>query len=213
MTVNRCINPAAKANASGWGGSASPTRSAALTGLPRTTGVASTGSGFISTPTGVAVAGDTLQVSFYIKNASGSTIAGGKQVFVGFTRSSGGDDFSQSFNTPALGVDGNAQRVTHLCTAAPANATGIYLIIDSLPAGIQVTACMFDPSGTDNPYGDGDTSGWDWDGADGNSSSQTVTIPTDFVTTVYNGTSEVDAAVTVWSGHAELEAAVTDIAT
>lgn len=122
-------------------------------------------------PTGAVAPGDVVTISFYVKNSTGSPQAGGRQVFVAFTRSAGGDDFSQSFNTPALGLDGNAQRVTFTASAAPALATGIYLLIDSIPASIDITAVMYEIAATSPDYQDGDSSSWQWDGADGNSTS------------------------------------------
>lgn len=168
---NLCPNPAAKNNATGWGGSASPTRRTDLTSLPKATGVRSTGSGYISPPTGVVAPGDIVTISFYIKNSTGGAIASGKTVFIGYTRSAGGDVFPENFNTPAIGVNGNVQRVTFTTAAAPALATGIYLVIDSLPVDIDVTAVMYEPGATSTDYQDGDSTGWTWDGTDGNSAS------------------------------------------
>lgn len=165
---NSCPNPAQGANSTGWGGSASPARSTSLTGMSRTTGAEATASGYIQTPDGAVTAGRQVTVSFDIKNASASDIAGGKAVFVGF-RTAGGDNFDNSFNTPALGVVGNAQRTAHTFTA-PAGATAVFLIIDSLPVGIQVTAVKYEDGPADGTYFDGEPPG-SWDGTQYNSTS------------------------------------------
>lgn len=206
MTVkNLCTNPSAKVNTTGWtNSSATFVRSTSLTGMPRTTGIKTTGGGFIWTPPGAVAPGDLAKVSFYIKNSTGATIAGGKQVFIGYTLSAGGPNFpGDSFNTAALGVDGNVQRASYTTAAAPALATGVFMLIDSLPADIDITAVMFEVGSTLNPYGDGDTSGWVWDGASGNSSSQEAPAA-GFTVTVWNGSTEdTVGSVTVWDGASE----------
>lgn len=214
MTLrNLCPNPTAKNNATGWGGPGTPVRQTSLTGMPRSTGVrCTTGTNYVQTPTGSVAAGDVITVSFYIKNSTGGTIASGKQVFVAYTRSVGGDTFPESFNTAALGVDGNVQRASFTCAAAPANATGIYLVIDQLPTNVDITAVAYDPSGTLNAYKDGDDSGWAWDGTDGNSSSSEA-APAGLGVTVWNGSTELPVgSVTVWDGATEQPASVAEIA-
>lgn len=161
---NLCPNPAAKSNATGWSGSAAAARVTGLSGFPRTTGVKSTGAGFIQSPTGTCAAGDQLVVSL-VQQAP--TPLGNKTVYIAFTRSAGGDDFSQ---TTLTNLDGTIRRTTATVTA-PANATGVYLLLDAVPADVVMTAVMFEPGAVDGGYADGDTSGWAWDGTDGNSSS------------------------------------------
>lgn len=181
---NLCPNPAAGTNATGWSGTALPARDPAVTGMLVTTGIESTGSGFIQTPTGVVTPGQDVTVSFQIKNNSGGTIAGGKQVFVAFTRSAGGDDFTQSFNTAALGINGNVQRASGT-VVAPALATGVYLVIDGLPADIQVTAVLYETVAALDTYFDGDSPSCTWDGAADNSTS------------TFNDTSEISSDLDV----------------
>jgi hypothetical protein len=177
---NLCINPACKNNTTSWGGNATYARSTSLTGMPRTTGIAITGgSGFVQTPTGACSPGQVITVSFYIKNNTGGSEPSGRDVFVAYTRDGEGDTFPQSFSTAALGDDGNVQRASLTCNAAPALATGIYLVIDNLNiVGIEVTAVLYEVSGTLGTYGDGDTAGWVWDGTDGNSTSTLNEGPT-----------------------------------
>jgi len=143
--------------------------------MSRATGITTTSSGgFVRPPTGVVATGDVTTVSFDIKNSTGGTISGGNQVFVGYTLSGGGEDFPENFNTAALGPDGTVQRASFTTGAAPALADGIFLIIDNLPADISVTAVRYGETAT---YADGDTAGWVWDGADGNSSSSEAPDP------------------------------------
>ena len=172
-------NPACKNNLTGWAGTATYARSTTLTGMNRSTGIAITGgSGFVQTPTSADpagipfAAGDVITVSFDIKNNTAADIASGRQVFIAYTRSAGGDVFPESFNTAALGVVGHVQRASFTCAAAPALATGIYLIIDQLnTAGIEVTAVLYEKVNAVDTYFDGDTTNGSWDGADGNSVS------------------------------------------
>lgn len=179
---NLCPNPACGSNATGWAGTASPARVTGLTGLPVTTGANATGSGFITTPTAVCAPGQVMTVSFYVKNNTGGTIAGGKQVFISYTRSSGGDTFPESFNTPALGVNGNVIRASFTTAAAPALATGLYLLIDNLVLDVEVTAVLLENGSTLDTYFDGNTASCTWDGTANNSTStfnDTTTVTSD----------------------------------
>lgn len=206
---NLCPNPACGTNTTGWGGSAGITRSTGLTGMPVATGITVTSGGYVQTPTMTIAPGDVTTVSFYIKNRTGGTIAAGKQVFIGYTRSSGGDTFPENFNTAALGVDGNVQRASFTCLPAPANATGLYLIIDQLLTDVDVTAVQYENPGPLDTYFDGDTPGAVWDGTPDNSTS---TLGGGLAVTVWNGTVELPASVTVWDGATEQPASVTEIA-
>lgn len=176
---NLCPNPACGTDTTGWIAQGSLVRTAAITGMPVSTGVNVTGNGFVKPPTGVAAPGDVFTVSFYIKNNSGSTISPGKQVFISYTRSVGGDAFPESFNTASLGVDGTVQRASFTTAAAPADTTGIYLTIDQLVVGVEVSAVLYEKVGTLDTYFDGNSTGATWDGATNNSTS---TLPDPTVT-------------------------------
>ena len=176
---NLSPNPACGTDTTGWIAQGSLARTTSITGMPVTTGIAVTGNGFVKTPTAVAAPGDVFTVSFYIKNNSGSTISPGKQVFISYTRSAGGDTFPESFNTASIGVDGNVQRASFTTAAAPADTTGIYLTIDQLVVGIEVSATLPEKVGTLDSYFDGNTAGATWDGTTNNSTS---TLPDPSVT-------------------------------
>lgn len=167
---NLCPNPGAKNNSTGWSGSAAPARVTGLAGFPVTTGMKSSGSGFITSPTGVCASGDQLVVSLYQQSP---TALGNKTVYAAFTRLAGGDDFSQTFLT---NLDGTVKRTTATVTA-PALATGVYLLLDAVPTDVVMTAVMFEPGAVDGGYADGDSVGWAWDGADGNSASSEQDLP------------------------------------
>lgn len=168
---NLCPNPACGANITGWTGSATPVRATGITGMLVTTGANATASGDITTPTGTVAPGDIVTVSFQIKNNTAGTIASGSQVFIGYTRSAGGNTFPESFNTLGLGVAGHVQDVSFTCAAAPALATGIFLVMINLVADIQVSACMYEITGTPGAYFDGSFPSSTWDGAPHNSTS------------------------------------------
>lgn len=191
---NLCPNPAAKNDATGWSGTAAAGRVTGLTGFPVTTGMKSTGAGFIVSPTGACSPGDQLVVSLY---QQAPTALGNKTVYAAFTRSAGGDDFSQTFTT---NLDGTIVRATATVTA-PANATGVYLLLDGVPADVVMTAVMYEPGTVDGGYADGDTSGWVWDGADGNSTSSEASGPS---ATLWDGASEVPVNLTLWDGASEV---------
>jgi len=175
MTRQNLIpNPAAKVNATGYSGSAAPARATDFpANMPRQTGVRATGSGFIQTPAAPCAAGDVFTVSFYQHNGS-SAFQFTRTVYIAYTRSAGGDTFPETFTTPQLGDIGASNRVSFTTAAAPANATGIYLVWDSLVTGLGMTAVLLEKVSALDAYGDGDVPGWQWDGAAGNSASTMV---------------------------------------
>lgn len=170
---NLCPNPACKNDTTGWGGNSTFARTTSITGTPRSTGITWTGNGFSQPPTGVVAPGDVVTVSFYIKNNTGLTVTA-RTVFVAYTRSAGGDTFPESF-TVTPGTTGSIVRGSFTCAAAPALATGIYLVIDQLNGtsgtGFDITAVLYEKVGALDTYFDGDSAGGSWDGADGNSAS------------------------------------------
>lgn len=205
MTANLCPNPAAKNDLTGYTGTSGQTRVTGLTGFPRTTGLHFSGNGYVQTPAGVRAAGDTTHVSFYIANNTGF-VQNNKTVYISY-HTSGGDQFPETFQY-SLAI-GEKKRVTATSTVpAPTGTTGVYLVIDSLNgalgSGFDISCVMFDPDGI-NTYNDGDSSGWVWDGADGNSSSQPSSGPSVFV---WNGSTEVPGALTVWNGSSEVSGTI-----
>lgn len=174
---NLCPNPAAKNNTTGYSGSAAIARVTDLPApCPRATGIRVSGGGYIATPIAVCAPGDVFTVSFYGHNG-GSFSESDKTVYVSYTQSAGGDLFPQTF-TFALGAIGNVARASFTTAAAPANATGIYLVWDAVGVGYGMTSLLFEKVGALADYADGDSSGWVWDGADGNStSSESAAVP------------------------------------
>lgn len=176
LRTNFCPNPGCKHNVTGWNASSAAfTQITGVTGMSRTTALKWTGNGFVQTPTGDCDEGDVIAVSFEIQNNVGFSHAGGRQVFVGFPLDGGGTDFSQSFNTPALGPDGNTVRGEYVTSPAPSGANGVFLIVDSLNGefanGFYLTAVLYEKVGAVDTYIDGDSPGGTWLGADGNSVS------------------------------------------
>lgn len=172
MRVNLCPNPAAKVNATGYAGSGTPARATDFPtpAAPRSTGVRATTGGFIQSPAASCAPGDVFTVSFYQHNGS-AAFQFGRTVYIGYTRSAGGDTFPETFNTGTLGDIGAVARTSFTTAAAPANATGIYVLWDSLAVGLGMTAVLLEKVSALDTYADGDTPGWVWDGADGNSTS------------------------------------------
>jgi len=200
---NLCPNPAAKNNATGWSGSGTPARATDFPGtLPRTTGVRATAGGFIQCPAAACAPGDIFTLSFYQHNGS-AAFQFSRTAYVGYTRSAGGDVFPETWNTGNLGDIGSTLRTSFTTAAAPALATGVYFLWDSLAVGLGITAALLEKVGAVNSYADGDTSGWTWDGANGNSTSSELSGPQVYV---YNGSIEVPASVFVWDGATEVPA-------
>lgn len=175
MTRQNLIpNPAAKVNATGYSGTGTPVRATDFpANMPRQTGVRATASGFVQTPAAPCAAGDVFTVSFYQHNGS-AAFQFTRTVYIAYTRSSGGDVFPETFTTPTLGDVGASNRVSFTTAAAPANATGIYLVWDSLVSGLGMTAVLLEKVSALDAYGDGDVPGWQWDGTAGNSASTMV---------------------------------------
>jgi hypothetical protein len=172
---NLAPNPAAKNDTAGYGGSATFARTTDFpAGCPRSTGVRLSAGGYLTTPAAACAEGDVFTVSFYGHNG-GTFFEFGKTVYISYTRSSGGDAFPETFSF-ALGDIGNVVRGSFTTQPAPANATGIYLVWDALGPGYGMTGLLLEKTGTLQDYADGDTSGWAWDGADGNSTSSELAV-------------------------------------
>jgi hypothetical protein len=205
MRQNLCPNPAAKADATGYTGSGTPARATDFpANCPRQTGVRATTSGFIQSPAAPCAPGDVFTVSFYQHNGS-AAFQFGRTVYVAYTRSSGGDTFPETFNTGTLGDIGAVARTSFTTAAAPVNATGIYVLWDSLAVGLGMTAVLLEKVSALDAYGDGDVPGWTWDGTAGNSGSTMV------AETLFSGQEPVNHAAydsTVYSLGSYLTAAV-----
>jgi hypothetical protein len=178
---NACINPACGANVTGWGGGSTPTRSTGLASLPVTTGAHYTANGFVQGPDATAAPGQTWTISVYVQNNTGFAL-GTKNIYAAWHRSAGGDDFSAAsgFSLPT-----GTTRMSVTGTA-PANTTGLFLVLDSLNAtfgtGVEVTALLYEQVGSLDSYFDGNTASASWDGVAENSSSTlttTVTVTSD----------------------------------
>lgn len=168
---NLCTNPAATNDTTGWASNTTFVRTTSITGMPVTTGINFTGNGFMQTPPGVCAPGDVITMSFYIKNNTGIDIPA-RTCYVGFTRSAGGDTFPETYTvTPGTSL----VRASFTAAAAPALATGVYTLIDSIngtaPGGIDISAVLLEKSASLGTYFDGTVGGGTWDGAAGNSSS------------------------------------------
>jgi hypothetical protein len=195
---NLCPNPACGANVTGWGGGSVPTRATGIAGLPVTTGAHYSANNYAQTPTGVASPGTTYTVSMYVNNASTLPL-NNKILFLSFTRSAGGDDFSQTTTvTVATGVS----RIS-ITGVAPALTTGVYLILDTFNAtfgaGVDLSACLIEASGSLGTYFDGNTANASWDGTANNSTStladSTVT-PNGLAVPITFGTATVSLGIT-----------------
>ncbi len=166
---NACTNPACGSNVTGWGGGSTPTRVTGLSGFPVTTGAQYTSGTFQQTQSGVAVPGTTYTGSIYIR--SNGLDQNSKTFYLGFTRSSGGDDFS---NNTSISISNGVVTRLSLTAVAPALATGVYVLVDGINAGvvpIDITAVLLEAASGVDTYFDGNSSGGSWDGTANNSAS------------------------------------------
>jgi len=171
--VNLAKNPSASVNATGWTGTAFPTRVTGLVGHPRTTGLISNTSGSSYFRLDVAAAAPVTPGQVYTVSVWGeSDDVGDLATCYLVWYDSGGADLTyfnygnfqlQAANTPTLKVMGNA--------VAPAGAVSVGVIIDC-QIGAILSSAKVEPGADPTDYGDGDSSGWVWDGTAGLSSSQ-----------------------------------------
>jgi hypothetical protein len=173
-------NPAAGVDLTGWTSSTcSPVRATGLAGLPRTTGVQSTGSGFFRTPTVACAPGDQFTVSFYTRNDS-AAFQFGHTIYIGYTTSGHGEQFPETFvsTNVDIGAVARSSKVADV-TKVPVDATGIFLIMDSYPAGITQSAVLFEKVAAVDTYFDGTFPDAAWDGTtDLSASTRTYTLET-----------------------------------
>lgn len=199
---NLCPNPAAKNNNTGYAGTGTPGRATDFPSpaCPRTTGIRATTSGYVQTPAAACAAGDVFTASFYGHNGTASDFDFGHTVYIAYTRSAGGDTFPET-HVFATGAVGTTSRFSFTAAAAPALATGIYLLWDSLITGYGLTGVLLEKVAALDTYADGDTSGWAWDGTNGNSTSSELSGP---AATLWNGTAEVPVTLSLWDGASEV---------
>jgi hypothetical protein len=136
----------------------------------------------------------------------------GHTVYISYTTSGHGEQFPETFLTTTL-VDGASGRMSAVATIAsiPADVTGIFLIIDSMPTGINITAVQFEPGSSVGSYFDGSFPGCTWDGAADLSASTFNDTPVGPALSVWNGSAEVGATVSVWNGTAEVPAVIDSV--
>lgn len=166
---NLCPNPACGSNVTGWTGGAAPTQATGLSGFPVTTGSHYVSGTFQQTPAGAVTPGVTYTASVYVR--TNSLGASGKTLYLGFTRSAGGDVFP--FTAPFSTVADTVTRID-VSGEAPALATTAYLVIDGINAAVSsvdATAVLIEAAAATDTYFDGDSALASWDGTPDNSTS------------------------------------------
>lgn len=163
---NACPNPAVSVDTTGWGGNATPTRTA-VTGFLRSFAARYSGASFIETPRGAVTAGAIVTLSVYarVNGALPSTI---RSYIAWYTAGGSAISFdSQSHPDLAAAV------VTRLARTgtAPALAAAASLIFDNFGGILDFTAMLTELADSALPYADGDSEGWEWDGTPGVSAS------------------------------------------
>jgi hypothetical protein len=167
---NTCPNPALSVNATGWSGSAVPTR-AAVSGFLRPWAARYVPVSFIETPRAAVAPGLVWTLSLYAQlNSAFATVS--ISSYIAWYNASGGSIQFDTLSLPQL-ANGVTTRLVRTGTA-PALAATASLIFDgtgSLHNWIDFTAMLVEQTDGANPYADGDSDGWEWDGTSGLSSS------------------------------------------
>lgn len=166
---NLSPNPACGANVTGWAGGATPAQSGSVSGFPVPSGAVYTAGTFQQTPTGAATPGVVYTGSVYVLSAGFPQ--SGKTLYLAFTRSVGGDDFS---NTTSFSVPASTVTRISITATAPASTTGMYLVLDAMNAAsatITLSANLMEAAPALDTYFDGNTGGASWDGTANNSTS------------------------------------------
>lgn len=212
---NRCVNPACGVNTADWGGTNTFTRTTSITGMPVTTGINCTGTGFIRTPWGAITPGESVYASFYTKNRT-AEFKFGRTVYVGYNLSGGGDTFpGQNYSVIIDAVDA-VVRHGQLLGPAPANATSVFLIVDDINAttggtGIEFSAMMYEPVSALDSYFDGSFPNCTWDVVAHNGPSTYTEPLAGLAVSVWNGSAEIPAEATLWNGSVEIPASFDSI--
>lgn len=132
-------------------------------------------------------------------------------VYVSYTTASG-DQFPETFSTPNVDI-GNVVRASKVANAAlvPANVTGIFLIIDSMPAGIIISSVLLEKVGALDSYFDGSFPNSSWDGAVDLSTSTFSDVVAGPTASLWTGSAEVPLTVHLWDGATEVPLTIDSI--
>lgn len=170
MRVNLCPNPALKNNDEGWWGGSRTT--SGTSGMSRSTGYTASDHAYL--PKADIEVGKRYVFSAEVQGNGGNR-TGTAQIDwysrSGWMGSAGEVSFSVN--------NGQTKRIYTLVGTAPAGAEKALLNIDELSGSVIVTAALYEETSTsDGSYFDGDTTGAQWDGKNGNSTSRLM--PTSF---------------------------------
>jgi len=171
---NRCVNPHADVNTSGWAAaSGTLSRITNATGFPKITAVQTDSLvGAFTTAPGAVTPGETITISAGVKPTGA---AGAVNPFIEW-RDSGGAVLSYSAGTPVTCQTNVVTRVS-ATGVAPAGAAFAAMLHGNMFGSRQVGAVLIEEGDVANDYGDGDIVGWAWAGATGLSASAVVPEP------------------------------------
>lgn len=165
---NACVNPAVDVDVTGWGGEATPTRTA-VTGFGRLQAARYTAGTFMRTAGGAVTAGQDYTLSVYLRPANG--LSAGNTIYIEWLNSGGG---VITYTTTGYSiVDGTVTR-SSVTGTAPAGAVTAQLILDGVNytvTALDATMVLIEQTGTLDAYFDGNSSGGSWDGTPGSSPS------------------------------------------
>jgi hypothetical protein len=176
---NLCPNPALSIDATGWGGGSAPTRTA-VTGFVRDWAARYSPSGsFQETPRSAVTAGQIYTLSLYARLTSAFATSSCNS-YIGWYNAGGG---AISFPAQAL-PDLQNGVITRLIRTdvAPVGAAFASLVFDNIGGtNIDYTAMLVELDSSAQPYADGDSASWQWDGTPGLSPSSELQVSTGLV--------------------------------
>jgi hypothetical protein len=180
---NLCTNPSLDNNNTGWGGGETPVRTS-VSGFPRSFAARYSTSTFMLGPSGTASAGNTYNVSVYVRPAS-FAITGTLAIQ---WNDGGGNEISETqISFPGTSA-GTVTRVS-ISGTAPASTASLRLLHFGENYAVNLvdfTAVLYEQAGSLGTFFDGNSPGAVWDGTSGNSSS---TLP-DAATAIPHMTSQ-----------------------
>lgn len=170
---NACPNPALANDATGWSGDGTGGRTA-VTGFTRPWAMQVTSAVYIQSARSAVGPSETWTLSCEIRASAAGTIG----VYVDRFRA----DSSPIGSVGPVNVPVGADTVTTLSatitTPADCAAIAITPVLPASTVTYAVTAVMIEQVGALDTYADGDTPGWEWDGAAGSStSSESTAVP------------------------------------
>lgn len=173
---NLSLNPAVGANLNDWftNGSLSRLDVSAEPDFPRPWACRLQGGSYVQAGQSASIdPSKTYTASAYVRAANDIAASSASQLFIDWYNSSGGNVGSVS-KQESYTAD-QVKRVSLTDTAVPNSAEFGRFTVENDGVTMDVTAVLFEQSDTLDTYADGETTGWQWNGARFNSTSSELT--------------------------------------